>query len=485
MRFRLKQPYRLRSWQGLPHVVLDADRLRLIPVSGAEFACLVLCDGSVDLTLPTIPADVREAAADLARRGLIEPCAPGEGIDPEQAHQGFPNRFVRLIHWSITGRCNYRCRHCLMNADASDCPEPSFDEVAAIVGQIAVCGIPAVALTGGEPLVREDFPAIAELLCRRGIRISAISTNGSLVNAELLDFLEQLGQRPAFIISFDGVGHHDWLRGVRGAEAAAERAIRLVAARGLPVVATMTLHAGNADSIVETALALASWGASELDVSLMCDEGRWAGGAAASNQRSLSTAELAEALIDAIPAYYEAGRVAGGLPLRRLRLGPILTVDAARPEDFRVTVEYPPPSRMSGPLMRRERLEPYLSAEGRLLPSMVLAGTRFAEVLDAQPFPPIAETPLRECLTDSAFLDYVGVSVEDYLRANPACAACPHFPKCRGGSRVNAILLGPAHPLAPDPLTCELFRDGWVARARAAATDAARHFADGVGPREN
>ena len=110
------------------------------------------------------------------------------------------------------------------------------------------------------------------------------------------------------------------------------------------------------------------------------------------------------------------------------------------------------------------------------MPSMVLAGTEFAEALGEQPFPLLFETPLRECLADSALLEYVGVSAEDYLHENPGCAACPHFPKCLGGSRVNAILHDPAHPLAPDPLTCELFRDGWVEKARAAASEASQRF---------
>ena len=479
MRYRLRRPFRLRSWKGLPHVVLDVDRLRAIPVSEAEFACLELCDGSVDFDLPAVGADLRQAAADLMRRGLIEACEPGEGLAPEQALRRYPNRYVRQLHWSVTNRCNYRCRHCLMSADATG-SEPSLEDVAAIADQIFACGIPAVALTGGEPLVRRDFPAILKLLSRRGILISTISTNGSLVTEGLLDALEELGQRPDFVVSFDGVGHHDWLRGVPGAEAAAERAIRLLAGRDLRVTATMTLHAGNADAVVETALALASWGARELDVSDMCDEGRWLDGEDGSTERTasagrtLSISELAEALIAAIPAYFEAGIAAGGLPLERLRLGPLLIARASRPEALIIPAERSGSEPDRFPLMRRERLEPYLSADGRLMPSMVLAGTEFAKGLRNLPYPSIWETPLQECLTDSPFLRSVGVTAEDYLRANPACAACPHARRCLGGSRVNAILLDPAHPLAPDPIVCELFREGWIDRARAAATAAAR-----------
>ena len=52
----------------------------------------------------------------------------------------------------------------------------------------------------------------------RGIAICELLTNGTLITRELLDALEAQGQRPDWWISFDGLGCHDWLRGVPGTE---------------------------------------------------------------------------------------------------------------------------------------------------------------------------------------------------------------------------------------------------------------------------
>ncbi len=256
--------------------------MRMLPVSDAEFACLELCDGSVDFDLPFLSTESRDVIQSLITRGLIEICGQtpdasnSPAIDPAQQYKRYTNRFIAGIHWSITRRCNYRCKHCLMDAGSDrSANEPSFHEIEAIIDQIAVCGIPSVSLTGGEPLVRDDFLDIVASLSDHDILLSEVYTNGSLVTESLLESLETLGQKPTFVISFDGVGCHDWLRGIEGAEQAVERAIRLITSHDMRVYATMTLHSGNADRILETALKLAEWGATSLQVSAMYDEGRW------------------------------------------------------------------------------------------------------------------------------------------------------------------------------------------------------------------
>lgn len=57
----------------------------------------------------------------------------------------------------------------------------------------------------------------------------------------LLDALEARGIRPEFNMSFDGVGTHDWLRGIDGAERDVERAFLLCRERGFPTGAEMRL----------------------------------------------------------------------------------------------------------------------------------------------------------------------------------------------------------------------------------------------------
>ncbi len=52
---------------------------------------------------------------------------------------------------------------------------------------------------------------------------------------------------------FDGIGHHDWLRGRKGAEEDAIRAIRLCRANDFPVMIQTNVHRHNLDTLLETA----------------------------------------------------------------------------------------------------------------------------------------------------------------------------------------------------------------------------------------
>lgn len=141
-----------------------------------------------------------------------------ETVRPLTEHQQYhfyPNRYLRAVHWAITGRCNCRCRHCYMSAPSGKTGDYSTEECLEIIGQMEKAGIQVVNLTGGEALVRKDFFRIAERLTQAGIRIGTIMSNGFLVDEPLLKRLEQLGQKPEFNMSFDGIGCHDWLRGGR------------------------------------------------------------------------------------------------------------------------------------------------------------------------------------------------------------------------------------------------------------------------------
>ncbi|WP_289466325.1 radical SAM protein, partial [Klebsiella pneumoniae] len=71
-------------------------------------------------------------------------------------------RYIRTAHWSITGRCNYRCKHCYMSAPDAKLGELSHETIMSIVQQLIDCGIYQVSLTGGEPLVRKDFMEIVD-----------------------------------------------------------------------------------------------------------------------------------------------------------------------------------------------------------------------------------------------------------------------------------------------------------------------------------
>lgn len=84
----------------------------------------------------------------------------------------------------ITARCNNLCRHCYINLPPGDKEakrkEMTLEEIGSIAEQAVDLGALWCLLTGGEPLLREDFEDIYMLLKRKGLLLS-VFTNATLV----------------------------------------------------------------------------------------------------------------------------------------------------------------------------------------------------------------------------------------------------------------------------------------------------------------
>jgi cyclic pyranopterin phosphate synthase len=95
-------------------------------------------------------------------------------------------REIRSVRVSVTDKCNFRCTYC-MPAEGLEwlgrAEILSFEEIARLVGVLASLGVDEVRLTGGEPLVRRDLPALVEMLARiPGVRDLSLTTNGVLLD---------------------------------------------------------------------------------------------------------------------------------------------------------------------------------------------------------------------------------------------------------------------------------------------------------------
>jgi GTP 3',8-cyclase len=97
-------------------------------------------------------------------------------------------RRIGDLRVSVTDRCNFRCQYC-MPAEGLPWLERgeilSFEEIARLVGLLARMGVADVRLTGGEPLVRRDFPRLVQML-RQIDELDEISltTNGFLLERD-------------------------------------------------------------------------------------------------------------------------------------------------------------------------------------------------------------------------------------------------------------------------------------------------------------
>jgi len=148
------------------------------------------------------------SASDALRYGMSR---PGE-IVPRSSAQRRP-----VVVWNSTRECNLACAHCYASARSGPAPdELDTSEALAMLDDLADFGVPAVLLSGGEPLTRPDLLELLEHGIERGLRMT-LSTNGTLLDDGLASALASLGITYVGI-SIDGTeATHDRLRRKTGA----------------------------------------------------------------------------------------------------------------------------------------------------------------------------------------------------------------------------------------------------------------------------
>lgn len=94
----------------------------------------------------------------------------------------------------ITTRCNNNCRHCYINRPTADpeaiAKELRLPEIRSIAEQAVALGSLWCLITGGEPLLRPDFPEIYLLLRRMGLLVS-VFTNACLLSKDHINLFKE------------------------------------------------------------------------------------------------------------------------------------------------------------------------------------------------------------------------------------------------------------------------------------------------------
>lgn len=131
-----------------------------------------------------------------------------------------------VVVWNITRRCNLRCVHCYSDSDSRFYANELTDQECRVVFEdLAQFGVPAVLLSGGEPLMRPRLFELATYARSLGLRLT-LSTNGTLISEHAAERIKDIGF--SYVgISLDGIGAvHDRFRGRTGAFQGALAAFR-------------------------------------------------------------------------------------------------------------------------------------------------------------------------------------------------------------------------------------------------------------------
>ena len=151
--------------------------------------------------------------------------------------------------FEITGRCNFKCRMCYIHG--AQCDMLKKEELPASwwidVGRQAIeAGMVFLLITGGEPLLREDFPEIYEALHEMGVVIS-LNTNGYLLSGKIRELFRKY---PPSRINVSLYGSHndtyEKFTGVRGFDTVIEN-IRAMREMGIEVCLNCSITPDNRD----------------------------------------------------------------------------------------------------------------------------------------------------------------------------------------------------------------------------------------------
>ncbi|MCA8979805.1 MAG: GTP 3',8-cyclase MoaA [Planctomycetes bacterium] len=166
---------------------------------------------------------------------------------------GRPLRNLRL---SVTDRCNLRCAYCMPEESYQWLPRKdllSFEELAVLVRAFVELGVTRLRLTGGEPLLRRNLPALVRQLASvPQLEDLAITTNGLLLADQARTLVEAGMGR--FSISLDSLrpervreltrrdGLADTLRGIETLQA-------IVGKHGGTKIDTVVMRGTNDDEL--------------------------------------------------------------------------------------------------------------------------------------------------------------------------------------------------------------------------------------------
>ena len=451
---KLNESIALRSWDLVPRAYYVNGIREARGLSSEEFSAMLASDGNHDLEdTPTL--------RELIARGLVEECKPGEEIDDWQRLRVFPNRHFPHINWSITGKCNFNCLHCFMAADNAPMMEEfTWEECLALLDEIEGCGIQTITLTGGEPMLHSHFMDTCREIARRHLTLAEINTNGSFITENILDEFRALGLNPEIKISYDGVGHHDWLRNREGAEQLARRAFELCRTKGFRTRAQTNVHRGNLDCMFETVKWLDNLGVEEIRIIRTSEAPRWE--------------KNAHGMCLDIKEYYDA--------MLEL-MGQVAASDMRIAVDIWQFVHFDPKGcwyvnhpvqgscahyRETVPVCKGARGTIAVSHTGEVTPCNQMSGWFAAHGVSLGN---VKKTPLRELLSQGAYLECVTTPVAKVFEHNKQCAACKYWSLCLGGCRAIAIALTGDY-LAADQAKCLFFHDDYLTKVDQALNSA-------------
>lgn len=450
MVYILEDNIRVQKWQIGPARCVVEGKPKGFLLTPEEYALLQLCDGRTELQ-PCNALYLMEAM------GAIRRCQKGETVLKPGQIREYPNKLVCTIDWTITERCNYNCLHCFHAADNERHREEfTREEAFRFLEEAQACGVPAIRLTGGEPTLYPYFREIVTEIRNCGMALKTLITNGAQLDEELVGFLKSLHPRAQIMLSFDGIGTHDWLRQHAGSEESVKQAIRVSKAAGFSVKINMNVNRKSRPVITDSVKMLTDMGVNEIRLIKTTEAPRWQLNA---EENSLSPEEYYDFSLDFAVWYRGSGltlpvTIWQSLYLRgKDKVYHILPIKSA-------ACDYREDAYICIAMLKKLSVQ----ANGDLIPCAPMAGFFTSRDIHVGN---VKRESLQTLLSEGPLFKMVTQTAKDKRLANPKCATCKHFRNCQGGCPALSINYGDSL-LSPDIYKCVFFEKGYDRKYREA-----------------
>lgn len=181
-----------------------------------------------------------------------------------------------IIAIEVTEGCNLNCSFC-----ARDASNIKFENIKVEKYKIFLDLLtelekpPAIAFTGGEPLMHPEFKILIEETIKRKLKFS-ITTNGTIINEDILEICKNTNYFKHFIVSIDSCNKeiHNQIRGNSNAYQKTMQFLKKIKLEHIDFCINMTVDVQNYKDVSETIKFAKEIGAKDISVATVKPSGR-------------------------------------------------------------------------------------------------------------------------------------------------------------------------------------------------------------------
>lgn len=362
----------------------------------------------------------------------------------------YRNKYFPFLYLQITERCNMKCKHCFAYSEnVAGVKEWSYDELIDLLDQAKACGIKGITLTGGEPTVHSRFLDIFDAIYERGMQVIDLNTNGILLSDEMLQHIKDMGADPNMKISFDGIGVHDFMRGVPGCEPKVLEAMRRCIQYGFRTYSQTQINRRTMDVIPQTLELLDDMGCRATRLIRTSDAPRWVENCKGD---TLGFDEYFDFCFELTEKY---------LAKKHNMILDIWQFDYINPKDripYSIPTDYVrEPSEDNRPICDAFSNQIAIAGDGEVYPCLEMQG--YCDKFGIR-FGNVKELGLQKILSSGKMLDYIKTPICQRAEHNPECHDCKYRSVCTGGCPAMGILFSGGDFLGVDKSKCMFFHSG-------------------------